>query len=377
MRIGFDAKRAFLNNTGLGQYSRNLLSALFACYPQHRYHLMTTKRSDTFQPPDTGNISIHTPKGVYKTFPALWRSNGVRHDLKQLGVQLYHGLSHELPVGVHRSGIKTVVTMHDLIFERHPEQYKPIDVAIYRKKFKYASTHADAVIAISEQTKQDLISYYNIPEHKIHVCNQSCNLAFQEVVNTAERERVRTKYNLPQRYLLSVGSVIERKNLLTVCKALHSLKGKLDIPLVVIGKGGDYMKKVQQYIREQGMEQQVLFLSERNGGVDSQDMPAIYQQAHVMLYPSVFEGFGIPILEALWSKLPVITSNLSCMPETGGDAARYVDPLSAEDMANAIYEVATNATLREDMVQKGVHHARKFAPDTCASSVMDVYESLV
>lgn len=176
---------------------------------------------------------------------------------------------------------------------------------------------------------------------------------------------------------MSVGSVIERKNLLTVCKALQALKGKLDIPLVVIGTGGDYMKQVQRYISDKGMEQQVLFLSEREGGVDGQDMPAIYQGAHVMLYPSVFEGFGIPILEALWSRLSVITSNISCMPETGGDAARYINPYNEEDMAAAILEVSANETLRADMVQKGLQHAQRFAPDACAAAVMSVYESLL
>lgn len=199
MRIGFDAKRAFLNNTGLGQYSRNLLSALFAGYPQHEYHLMTTKVTDMFQPP--AHVSVHIPKGLYKTFPALWRSNGVRHDLKQSGIQLYHGLSHELPVGLQRMGIKTVVTMHDLIFERYPEQYKPLDVAIYRKKFRYAASHADAVIAISRQTKDDLMQFYKVPQHKIHVCYQSCNPAFQNTVSASALASVRSKYGLPERYL--------------------------------------------------------------------------------------------------------------------------------------------------------------------------------
>ncbi len=376
MRIGFDAKRAYLNNTGLGQYSRNLLMALFANYPQHDYHLMTTKTSAMFQP-EGDNIHVHTPRGMYKAFPALWRSNAVRHDLRRLGADLYHGLSHELPVGLHHTGIKTVVTMHDLIFERYPKQYKPIDVAVYRKKFRYAANHADVVIAISQQTRADLMDYYKVPEHKIRVCYQSCNTAFQQTVAADVRDGVRAKYDLPERYLLSVGSVIERKNLLTVCAALRSLRGKLDVPLVVIGKGGDYMKRVKEYIAAQGMEGQVHFISERGGGVDSADMPAIYQCADVMLYPSVFEGFGIPILEALWSSLPVVTSNLSCMPETGGDAACYVDPLSAEDMAAAIYKVSTDEALRADMIAKGLVHAQNFLPERCAAAVMEVYESLL
>ncbi len=376
MRIAFDAKRAFRNNTGLGQYSRNLLQALFAGYPQHEYYLMATKTGPLFQPPQPGNIHIELPKGWYKPFPSLWRSNGMRHDLRRLNIDLYHGLSHEIPVGLHKTGIKTVVTMHDLIFERYPQQYKAVDVAIYRKKFRYAAMHADRVIAISKQTSMDLQQYYGVPEKKIRVCYQSCNPAFGQPLSEEHLQEVRAKYNLPQQYLLSVGSVIERKNLLTVCKALHALKGKPDIPLAVIGTGGEYMQKVKEYIRTNGLTDKVLWLSERPGGVDSADMPAIYKTATLMLYPSVFEGFGIPILEALQSRLPVITSNVSCMPETGGDAARYVDPYNVDDMAQAILEVSTDELQRKEMTERGISHAANFTPELCAAHVMNVYKEL-
>lgn len=377
MRIAFDAKRAFHNNTGLGQYSRNLLSALFQYYPQHQYFLAAAKATGLFQPPGSGNVHIIQPKGLYKTFPSLWRSNGVRHDLKKSGIELYHGLSHEIPIGLQKTGIKTVVTMHDLIFERYPNQYKPIDVAVYRKKFRYACQNADAVIAISEQTRQDLHTYYNVPYSKITVCYQSCNTSFQVLLSETEKEQVCKKYGLPAQYFLSVGSVIERKNLLTICKALQQLKGRLDIPLAVIGTGGAYMQEVKNYLKIEGMTEQVLFLSERDGGVDSRDMPAIYQSATAMIYPSVFEGFGIPILEALWSRLPVITSNISCMPETGGNAARYINPLDADEMANAMMDIATNKSLRQDMISKGLLHAANFTPEKTAAAVMKLYEQLV
>ena len=375
MRIAFDAKRAFLNDTGLGQYSRNLLSALFAGYPQHEYYLATTQTGPLFQPAGS-NVHIELPKGLYKTFPSLWRSNGVRHDLSRLCIDLYHGLSHEIPVGLPATGIKSVVTMHDLIFERYPQQYRQVDVAIYRKKFRYAADHADRVIAISKQTALDLQHYYSVPENRISVCYQSCNPAFADWLSDEQLKRVREKYGLPVQYLLIVGSVIERKNLLTVCKALYALKGKLDIPLAVIGKGGEYMKQVKSYLKANGLEERVLWLSENPGGVAGEDMPAIYQAAAVMLYPSIFEGFGIPILESLWSRLPVITSNLSCMPETGGDAARYIDPYDIEALAYAIQEVTNNEELRRDMVERGLRHAAHFTPELCAANVMKVYEEL-
>src|SRR5690606_9131035 len=175
----------------------------------------------------------------------------------------------------------------------------------------------------------------------------------------------------------SVGSVIERKNLLTVCKSLHALKGRLDIPLAVIGAGGEYMKQVKSYLQANGLSDKVLWLSERPGGVAGQDMPAIYQAARLMLYPSIFEGFGIPILESLWSRLPVITGNVSCMPETGGDAARYVDPYDVDAMALAIHEVVNDEELRRGMIERGLRHASGFTPELCAANVMKLYEELV
>lgn len=377
MRIAFDAKRAFRNNTGLGQYSRNLLTALFANYPQHQYYLATPQLGSHYNPPLADNIHTVMPAGLYKTFAALWRSNAVRHDLKRLDIDLYHGLSHEIPIGLQRTRIRSVVTMHDLIFERYPNQYKALDVAVYRKKFRYACTHADMIIAISQQTQQDLQQFYNVPAEKIKVCYQSCNTSFQQIVTEEQRNAVCAKYSLPKEYFLYVGSVIERKNLLMICKALKHMSGSAAMPLAVIGTGGAYMQQVKQYLQEAGLTNRVLFLSEHAGGVVSEDMPAIYQGAAAMIYPSVFEGFGIPILEALWSRTPVITSDISCMPETGGDAAYYINPHNVDEMVHAMQQVATDTNLRADMISKGLVHAANFVPEKCAAAVMQVYQSVV
>lgn len=384
MRIAFDAKRAFCNPTGLGQYSRTLINSLIEHYPDHNYFLCTPKNKGYYQPADTEKIKTLLPTGIYKNFTSFWRSVGVKKVLKEHNVDLYHGLSHEIPIGINDTGIKTVVTMHDLIFERYPSQYKKADVAIYRKKFRYASQHSDKIIAISKQTKNDLVEIYNIYENKIEVCYQSCQPIFQQELSNEQLSSVRKKYNLPEEYLLYVGSVIERKNLLNICKALSILLNEgYTIPLVVIGSGKEYMHKVKQYLAENGLTKQVIFLSEQQNGIDSPgvrapiDMPAIYQNATAFLYPSVFEGFGIPVLEALWSKTPTITSNLSCMPETGGDAAYYVDPYSEQEIADAIKQVVTNSSLRNNMITKGIEHAYKFTPESCANSVMDVYTSVL
>jgi len=383
MRIAFDAKRAFQNNTGLGHYSRTLISSLVQEFPQHEYFLAAPKITGMYTPP-AGNVHLIAPtSGLARTFKSLWRSNWVKSDLQKLGIDLYHGLSHEIPAGIQHTGIKTVVTMHDLIFERYPRQYKPIDVAIYRKKFRYACTHADKVIAISQQTKQDLIDYYHTPAEKIEVCYQACNPIFGHLHTEEEKKNIRKKYNLPDSYFLYVGTIIERKNLLNICQALHSLR--TDIPLVVIGGGSEkdaYYKSVREYVRNNGLDRKVIFMADNptaqtdNGFKTATDFPAIYQSALAMIYPSVFEGFGIPVLEALWSHTPVITSNISCLPETGGDAALYIDPYNYEDIAAAMQRIAGDEQLRKSMTEKGIAHARKFTAQACAANVMAVYQSL-
>ncbi len=262
MNIGFDAKRAFHNGTGLGHYSRTLIHSLSAFHPEHQYYLFNPKPGDLFQ---LEGVNLHEilPTGVFcKLFRSAWRSSWVTKDLKRLKIDLYHGLSHEIPIGIKKTGIKSVVTIHDLIHERYPEQYNPIDVRIYNKKFRYACEQSDKVIAISEQTKRDIIDFYKTPEEKITVCYQSCNPAFVQTISEEEKAAVKKEYGLPDQFFLYVGSIIERKNLLNICKALFLLREDIDIPLVVIGDGGKYKQQVKDFVLQNGLEKKVIFLSE-------------------------------------------------------------------------------------------------------------------
>lgn len=382
MNIGFDAKRAFHNGTGLGHYSRTLINSLSQYFPEHEYYLFNPNPSAKFSIPEKKNIHEVIPLVLMdKIFSSAWRSAGVIDDLKKYKLDLYHGLSHEIPVGMFKTGIRSVVTMHDLIHERYPEQYKRIDVAIYNKKFRHACTNADKIIAISNQTKQDIIEFYKTPEEKITVCYQSCNPIFATEVSEDEKQRIKKLYQLPQEFFLYVGSIIERKNLLSICKALLLLKDELNIPLVVIGDGKKYKEEVKDFIKKNNLEQQVIFLSDTSAAQSAdfktaKDFPAIYQSAIAMIYPSTFEGFGIPVLEALFSRLPVITSNISSLPEAGGEGAYYVDPTRPEQIAEAMKRIYFENDLREMLKQKGWEHAQNFTPEKCATSVMNIYKSL-
>jgi glycosyltransferase involved in cell wall biosynthesis len=185
-------------------------------------------------------------------------------------------------------------------------------------------------------------------------------------------ENVRFKYQLPDNYLLTVGSINERKNLLGMVKALKLIPEDQRLPLVVIGKGGSYKKKVLQYIRANQLGKWVSFLS-----VDFDDLPAIYQNADVFLYPSFFEGFGIPVLEALFSKTPVITSNKSSLPEAGGTGATLIDPSSAEAIAEAIQKIVEDAEYRQSSIEAGYKHAQKFKGEPLTHQMMDLYEKVL
>ena len=197
-----------------------------------------------------------------------------------------------------------------------------------------------------------------------------------------KKKRIREKYKLPDHFFLYVGSIIERKNLLNICKAVFLLRYEMDIPLVVIGEGGKYKQKVKDYIKQNGLEKKILFLSEADFASSSAtfrnaaDFPAIYQSAIAMIYPSFFEGFGIPVLEALWSKLPVITSNLSSLPEAGGKGALYINPSSAEEIAAAMKKIYLDKDFATELKLKGWQHAQTFNQQRSADAVMNVYKSL-
>ena len=241
---------------------------------------------------------------------------------------------------------------------------------------------ADRIIAISEQTKKDIVEFYKIDEKKITICYQSCQPSFYTEVDNDDKKRIKEKYNLPDNFFLFVGSIIERKNLLTICKAIKLLSAENSLPLVVIGDGKEYLHTVKEYLTDNQLNNRVIFLKEYKSTDNTtdylsiNDFPAIYQLATALIYPSIFEGFGIPILEALASKTPVITSNISCMPEVGGNAAYYVNPLNPEEIANAMTALLHNTNLVTQMKTEGAIQANKFNALNCASAVMDVYKSL-
>ncbi len=374
MKIGFDTKRFFLNSTGLGNYSRDLVRGVLEEEKDNDYFLYTTGGEIDLKTKflkNHSNIKIVTPTGIYKKMKSYWRSVRLEKQLLKDGVEVFHGLSHEIPKKNKLSKIKYVVTIHDLIFLRFPENYNRIDREIYKKKVEYACTTADKIIAISEQTKRDLMEFLKVPSHKIEVIYQSCAASFHHISDYRYRHLVQKKYNLPENYILYVGTIEKRKNLATLVEAIG--KSNTQLPLVAIGKQTDYTKEVMDMIDKYKLGNQVALLQ----NVTFLDLPSIYQSANLFVYPSLFEGFGIPVLEALYSKTPVIAATGSCLEEAGGPNSIYVDPKNSDELAQQIDRVIENGELQLEMKEKGFEYAQNFNSQKQAKAVLEVYEKLV
>lgn len=372
MRIGYEAKRAFLNATGLGNYSRGVIGMMASHYPQNQYYLYTPKikRNKAFEfLSHIKQVETKTPKSEF--FTSLWRSRGVVGDLKRDGIELYHGLSHELPIGIGDSGIRSVVTIHDLIFMRFPQYFGLVNRKIYAAKIRYACKHADRIIAVSEKTKADLVQLLRVHPEMIEVIYQGCDSSFRVKQSEAELARVRAKYKLPEKYILNVGTIEPRKNLLLLAKAMLYLPK--DTQLVVVGRPTKYFARVDEYLYLHKLDERVLFVTDAAFA----DLPVIYQGAQLFVYPSRYEGFGIPVLEALVSGVPVIAAKGSCLEEAGGPDSLYCDPDDETELTEQIRLVLDTPELRQKMISRGLEYSRNFDEPKLAAQLMDLYNNVL
>lgn len=372
MRIGFDGKRAVQNFTGLGNYSRYVIDILCRFSPENEYVLYAPRKrsSRVFEELLRYCPLLKTiyPEGAWRYFKSLWRTWGITSRLDKDGIDLFHGLSNELPLNIRKARqTKSIVTIHDLIFLRYPEYYHWIDRKIYTYKFRKACENADMIVAVSECTKRDIISYFHIPEEKIKVIYQGCDVSFTQRASSDKKQEVRIKYGLPEHYILNVGSIEERKNILLVVKALLDLPQ--NIHLVIVGRRTPYTDEVASFIYIHHLEDRVKILS----GVPFIDLPAIYQEAEVFVYPSRFEGFGIPIVEALYSGVPVVAATGSCLEEAGGPNSMYVDPDDVDAMANSLKQIFNDTNLREKMVEAGNKFVCRFSKEEQVLQLMNIY----
>ncbi len=389
MKIGFDAKRAAQNRTGLGNYSRFVIRILSEIFPDKEYHLYTPKpHRMPYLPeiPTLDKLTLHfPPKGIWSKFRSLWRVWGISRDIQHDGINLFHGLSNELPLNIGtpeqrakqqgEQGCKYVVTIHDLIFIHTPQYYHWIDRQIYNFKFRRACHCADRVIAVSEYTKREIMHYYQVPEEKIDVVYQGCDPVFAQDIAQEKLDEVKERYGLPDKFVLYVGSIEERKNLMLVAKAMAAgvSKADKDIHVVAVGRRTPYMDQIQTFLKDNGIEHLFHFYHK----VPYADLPSFYRLARTFAYPSRIEGFGIPLLEAITSGLPAIGCTGSCLEEAGGPDSIYVHPDDEKAMANAIVTTCNDEELRQRMIAKGKEYAKCFTDEKLSHDLMDTYRKVI
>ena len=374
MKIGFDGKRALHNLRGLGNYSRTLIKSLDEHYSENEYLLFSPKSRNEnlieWSKALSSNCEIITPQSILgRSFPTLWRSLLLKGELEQHHLDVYHGLSHELPPGINNLNTLKVVTIHDLLYLKFPQFFSLIDRQTYHRKFSYSCKVSDIVIAICEQTKADIIKYLKVPEEKIHVIYQSCSPDFYHDKTNDELDVVRKKYSLTRPFIFHIATMEENKNTMGIVKAYKSICESIDEDLILVGRGKKYKEKVLSYIEESGLGNRVRVLDD----VADQDVPSLFQLAKLFVFPSFYEGFGIPIIEALFSKTPVITSVGGCFPESGGPSTRYVDPYSSTDIGNAMVEILKDEVLQKEMAQKGHEFVQKFHWKNTSNDLINLY----
>ncbi|MBS1685301.1 MAG: glycosyltransferase family 4 protein [Bacteroidetes bacterium] len=374
MRIALDAKRMLNNSTGLGNHARILANALMRDYPDNEYQLYTPRIEEPYLHELHGSFSLEMPATkLAQTVHPWWRSYSISTDLLKNRVDVYHGLSNELPLNIHRSGIPSVVTIHDLIFLKHREQYPWLDRQIYTLKTKYAARHATKIIAVSEETKHDLMQYYYVPEKKIEVIYQSIDPRFYDATTTEAMDAMRKQHNLSEKYILNVSSFFPRKNQLRLIEAFDLIKDKIPHHLVLAGAAGNMMPTIKAAIRNKELQDRIRILTT----VSNDEMPLLYRNADLFVYPALMEGFGMPVLEGLVSGVPVIASARGAIAEAAGPGSLMIDPLSVADIAAKMMTALSDPALRDKMIRLGHEHASKMTDTMFARRVMALYKSIV
>lgn len=372
MRICLDTSAAVRHRAGLGRYTQELMAALLDIDSENEYVAFYNRPSEARVDPPLDrlpHLTTDLDNKPWRMSALLAHFTGISQERLFPGVDLFHATDHLLP---RLTRLKSVFTLHDLVFRFYPHTHKPLNrwfLTLMMPRFLKA---ADAVIAVSESTKRDAVRTYGIDEAKITVIYEGVSDHFRRASPEAI-EAVRQKYSLPDQFILSLGTIEPRKNLTSLLEAYHALGNEVSpLGLVIVGKKGWLYSGFFDRMHELGLEHEVVF----PGFVPDEDLPALYSAADLFVFPSLYEGFGLPVLEALACGTPVVASNASSLPEVAGEAALLVDPSSVEALVRAVRDVLSNRELREDLRARGPKQAARFNWQRTARETLAVYTSL-
>ena len=369
MAIYIDISAAVHGRAGLGRYAESLARALVQEYPE-RFAFFYNRDRGTSPLYGLESVPTRTVGAGYKPWRmAVWLGQSLGLDFERLvpEAELYHATEHLL-LPLRR--IPTVLTVHDLIYHLFPEHHKPLNYWFLNRAMPLFVQRAGAVIAVSESTKRDLIRCYGVQPDKITVVHEAAAPRFRPAPPEAIAA-VRARYGLPEGFILTVGTIEPRKNLSRLLDVLQWLRQKGDDPrLVVVGSKGWLYEGFFRRLEESQLGDAVLL----PGYVPDADLPAVYSAGRVFVFPSLYEGFGLSVLEAMACGTAVVCSRASSLPEVGGDAARYFDPTDVEEMVESIGTVWRDEALRAEMGRRGLAQAAQFSWARAAEETMAVYQ---
>ncbi len=365
MRIGLITSSMDERRAGIGYYSYNLVKNLTKIDKKNDYVLIHHYPTNDEIYKENKELTIPYPriplrKTIGNNIILAWKLRShdfdIVHDLSQISPFLFS------------SHFKKILTIHDLTPILFSETYGLIHVFLQKHVLPMTLKNIDMIITVSEHSKQDIINHLKIPEEKIKVIYNGIDGRFKPLKKVDD---VKEKYDIKSPFILYVGTLEPRKNIPTLINAFYELKknGILYKLVIVGGKGWKY-KDIYEHVDKLNLQREVIF----TGYVSDDDLPKLYNAADLFIYPSLYEGFGFPPLEAMACGCPVITSNTSSLPEVVGDAGMMVDPYDVDEIANAMKRVLLDENLREEMIKKGLERAKKFRWENCADETIRVYE---
>lgn len=376
--IGIDVTSAIVQGGGIGRYTRELIQAVTQVSSPHQFRLFSAKPPPSppvANPLPTGShISYHpapvTERWLYRFWYRLRLPLPVQLVLGKL--DLFHSPDFVLPPVA--GNIPTLLTVHDLSFVHYPKVFPEPLVKYLNTIVPWSVERATHILADSQATKDDLHQFWHVPEAKVTVLYSGVNERFQPVTDEGEITAVRQKYDLgTQPYLLAVGTIQPRKNYQMLIRAFKPVADNWPHQLIFAGGKGWLYDDMLAEIERQGLEGRVRFI----GFVDDEDLPTLYSDATLYLFPSLYEGFGLPLLEAMQCGVPIVTSNASCLPEVAGKAAVSLPPTDEQSWTAAMEQLLANPQQRTQLVGAGFRQARQFTWDKAARQLLQIYNDLL